>query len=75
MNDATFHASFENHSKKNAYVYYDANKNQMTIEIENSRNNVSDTSSEVFSLYKVIRDMNNFLTSTKNYLKKLQKMM
>ncbi len=71
MNDATFHASFENHSKKNAYVYYDANKNQMTIEIENSRNNVSDTSSEVFSLYKVIRDMNNFLTSTKNYLKKL----
>lgn len=71
MNDATFHASFEDHSKKNAYVYYDADKNQMTIEIENSRNNVSDTSSEVFSLYKVIRDMNNFLTSTKNYIKSL----
>lgn len=71
MNDATFHASFEDHSKKNAYVYYDADKNQMTIEIENSRNNVSDTSSEVFSLYKVIRDMNNFLTSVKNYIKRL----
>ena len=71
MNDATFHASFEDHSKKNAYVYYDADKNQMTIEIENSRNNVSDTSSEVFSLYKVIRDMNNFLTYSKNYIKRL----
>lgn len=71
MNDSTFHASFEDHSKKNAYVYHDTNKNQMTIEIENSRNNVSDTSSEVFSLYKVIRDMNNFLTSTKNYIKRL----
>lgn len=71
MNDATFHASFEDHSKKNAYVYHDADKNQMTIEIENSRNNVSDTSSEVFSLYKVIRDMNNFLTSVKNYITRL----
>lgn len=71
MNDATFHASFEDHSKKNAYVYHDADKNQMTIEIENSRNNVSDTSSEVFSLYKVIRDMNNFLTSVKNYINRL----
>lgn len=67
MNDATYHANFEDHSKKNAYVYYDTNKNQMTIEIENSRNNVSDTTSEVYSLFTVIRAMNHFLISAKHF--------
>lgn len=71
MSDATFHASFEDNSKKNAYVYFDSNKNQMTIEIKKNRNNVSPTTSEVFSLFKVIRDMNNFLTSAKRYFNKL----
>lgn len=71
MSDATFHANFEDHSKKNAYSYYDTNKNQMTIEIENSRNNVSETSNEIYSLFSVIRDMNHFLLTTKYFFNKL----
>ena len=71
MSDATFHANFEDHSKKNAYSYYDTNKNQMTIEIENSRNNVSDTPNEIYSLFSVIRDMNHFLLTTKYFFNKL----
>lgn len=71
MSDATFHANFEDHSKNNAYSYYDTNKNQMTIEIENSRNNVSETSNEIYSLFSVIRDMNHFLLTTKYFFSKL----
>lgn len=71
MSDATFHANFEDHSKNNAYSYYDTNKNQMTIEIENSRNNVSETSNEIYSLFSVIRDMNHFLLTTKYFFNKL----
>lgn len=71
MSDATFHANFEDHSKNNAYSYYDTNNNQMTIEIENSRNNVSETSNEIYSLFSVIRDMNHFLLTTKYFFNKL----
>ena len=67
MSDATFHTSFEDRSKKNAYVYYDVNDNQMTIEIKQKRSEVNATT-EVYSLFTVIRDMMRFLMITKLFL-------
>ena len=71
MSDSTFHANFENNSKKNAYIYYDQNDNQMTIKIENKRDDLPQNIGEAYNLYSVIRDMSSFLVSVKRYVNKL----
>lgn len=71
MSDSTFHANFEDKSRRNAYVYYDKNYNQMTIDIKNSRHDLPCKLNDAYSLFSVIRDMSGYLVSTKRYIIKL----
>ena len=71
MSDATFHASFEDQSKRNAYVYHDIKDNQMTIDIKQNRGQVVNATKDVYSLFTVIRDMMQFLMITKIFFNNL----